>query len=218
MDELVPGLHRWTARHPDWHPADAFGAEVASFALQTPDGDLLLVDPLLPPDQDDLLDALAAGATGDTYIFITIGYHARSAEPLAERYGATIHGPETVRTRLAKDDDFRPLDGDGPAGTKTYTIGRPRRSERPILFPSHDAIAFGDALVTTPEGELRMWCQDDLTEDRLAFYRDRFAPTLAPLVDAHPRHILTTHGAPVLNEGTAALEKAINNTPWRQHG
>src|SRR3954469_22349743 len=104
MDELLPGLHRWTARHPGWHPAGAFGAEVASFALQTPDGALLLVDPLLPPGADDLLDPLAERTTGKAYIFITIGYHVRSAQALSDRYGATIHGPETVRARLDKDD------------------------------------------------------------------------------------------------------------------
>jgi hypothetical protein len=46
MKELAKGLHRWTARHPSWHPADGFGAEVASFALETKDKHLLLVDPL----------------------------------------------------------------------------------------------------------------------------------------------------------------------------
>jgi hypothetical protein len=218
MDELVPGLHRWTARHPGWHPAGAFGAEVASYALQTPDGDLLLVDPLLPGGEDDLLDPLAKSVTGNTYIFVTIGYHVRSAEPLSERYGATIHGPETVRDRLTDDASFTPLGDDGPAGTKAYTIGRPRRSERPIFFPSHEAIAFGDALVTTPEGELRMWCQEDRTDHRAAFYRDRFAPTLAPLLEARPRHVLTTHGAPVVKNGTAALQDAIDSEPWFRHG
>ncbi|HEY6758107.1 MAG TPA: hypothetical protein VI318_01410 [Baekduia sp.] len=215
MEELRPGLHRWTTRHPSWHPADAFGAEVACFALQTGDGALLLVDPLLPPDAADLLDELAAAAPSKTYIFITIGYHVRSAAALSERYGATIHGPETVRGRLDDDARFAVLTPDGnPAGVKAYTIGRPRRSERPLLFPSHQALAFGDALVTTPDGDLRMWCHDEITPERRAFYRERFAPTLRPLVDAEPQAILSTHGAPILDGAAAALRAAAAGEPW----
>lgn len=30
--ELVPGLWRWTRRHPEWDPG-AFGAEVGSYAV-----------------------------------------------------------------------------------------------------------------------------------------------------------------------------------------
>jgi hypothetical protein len=220
VKELAPGLHRWAARHPEWHPG-AFGAEVASFALSTPDGDLLLLDPLAEDEAVvTALDALA-GAARKTYIFITIGYHARSAEALAARYDATIHGPATVRPRLTKDDNFialAPGDEPGPAGVRAFAIGRPRRSETPLHFPSHDAVAFGDALVTTPDGELRMWIQDEPTPKRVAFYRERFAPTLQPLADLRPRRILTTHGAPILDDGAAALETALATPPWFHHG
>ncbi|WCB96062.1 hypothetical protein DSM104299_04816 [Baekduia alba] len=216
MDELRPGLHRWTARHPDWHPNSAFGAEVASFALQTDDRGLLLLDPLVPDDAPDLLDALATEA--DTIdILITIGYHARSAEALSERYDrAPIRGPENVRRRLTDPSGFRALTADapGPAGATALAIGRPRRSESPIWFPTHQALAFGDALVTTPDGALRMWCQEPVTDQRAAFYRERFAPTLEPLVGLRPRHVLTTHGAPILDDGAAALAKAAADAPW----
>ena len=83
--ELGPGLWRWTARHPDWHPG-RFGAEVASFALEAGE-ELLLVDPLLPVDDDALvlgvLDRLAG--SHDVHALITIGYHVRSAEPTRGR-------------------------------------------------------------------------------------------------------------------------------------
>ena len=45
MQEIAPGIHRWTARHPEWHPGD-WGAEVASFAVREP-GRTLLIDPLV---------------------------------------------------------------------------------------------------------------------------------------------------------------------------
>jgi hypothetical protein len=226
--ELAPGLWRWTARHPDWHPG-AFGAEVASFALVA-DADLLLIDPLLPDDDGGdtaaaradvltTLDALAAAAKTIT-ILITIGYHVRSAAPLSERYGARILGPKTVASRLHDTNAFTVLEPGvpGPAGATAHAIGRPRRSELPLWLPSHAAIAFGDALVTTPDDELRMWCQETRDPDRIAFYRDRFAPTLAPLRDLPARRILTTHGPPILTDGATALASALDAEAWFHHG
>jgi hypothetical protein len=211
--ELRPGIHHWTARHPEWHPADAFGAEVGCYALTTPGGPLLLVDPLVPDDAPGLLDDLAAQA--DTVaIFITIGYHVRSTAALRERYDATAYGPAPARRR---DPAIEPLDGSLPAGVTALSVGRPRRSEAPLHFPSHDAIAFGDALITTPEGELRMWAQDPDTPERHAFYATRFAPTLEPLVALQPRHILTTHGEPQLDKGSSALQECAANPPWFHH-
>jgi hypothetical protein len=217
MNEIAPGLHRWTARHPDWHPG-GFGAEVASYALV--DGKtLVLIDPLLLPDREALLDDLARHAS-DTYIFITIGYHVRSAAALAQRYDATIHGPAQAGKRLGPTKAFTLLEPGtpGPAGVTAHTIGKPRRGETPLHFPSHDALAFGDALVTTPEGDLRMWCQEPVTAARAGFYRDRFAPTLEPLAALQPRHVLPTHGAPHLDHGARALTTAIASPPWYHHG
>jgi glyoxylase-like metal-dependent hydrolase (beta-lactamase superfamily II) len=220
MKQLAPGLHRWTARHPDWHPTgDGFGAEVASFALVASD-DLLLVDPLVPDDEPTLLDALA-GAAGNTYILITIGYHVRSAAALSARYDAPIHGPAQAGQRLAsKTKAFTLLEPGtpGPAGVVAHAIGRPRRGETPLWLPSHHAIAFGDALVTTPEGDLRMWCQEPVDDRRRAFYRDRFAPTLDPLIAREPARILVTHGAPVLAGGAGALRDAVAAGPWYHRG
>lgn len=224
LREIAPGLHRWTARHPDWHPSgDGFGREVGSYALTTEDGALLLVDPLVLDDaQAAAVDALADAAT-KTDIFITIGYHVRSAPALAARYGATVRGPPQAGKRLdkrAKGVAFAVLEPGtpGPAGVVAHAIGRPRRGETPLHFPTHRALAFGDALVTTPEGELRMWCQDPDDASRRTFYRDRFAPTLAPLADLEPEHVLVTHGEPVLGDGAAALRAAAAAGPWFHAG
>ncbi len=84
MQELADGLWRWTARHPDWHPAD-WGSEVASFALAAGEA-TLLIDPLLPDDGGAVLERLDALAPRPVAILITIPYHTRSAEPLWRRY------------------------------------------------------------------------------------------------------------------------------------
>jgi hypothetical protein len=221
--ELAPGLWRWTARHPEWHPG-AFGAEVASYGAATPDGALLLIDPLLPEDGgesrrevQDRLDTLAAAARS-VAILITIPYHVRSAELLHDRYSAPIHGPAKVAGRLSgAARAFSPLTPDvpGPGGVRAFAIGRPRRNELPLWLPSHRAVAFGDALVTTPAGELRVWTQQPVTD---RWYRERFVPTFAALRELPIERVLSTHGAAILADGSAALAAALDAPPWHHRG
>jgi hypothetical protein len=221
--ELAGGLWRWTARHAEWHPGE-WGARVASFAVDAGDA-LLLVDPLLPDDDDTVLkrlDALASSGSKPVAILITIPYHTRSAEPLSKRYGATIHGHPRVTDRLrGSKKAFRTIEpgAELPGGARAYAIGKPRRHEMPIHLPSHGALAWGDAMVTTLDGELRLWhWRDRLDERRLRWYRERFNPTLAPLLDLDLEHILVTHGEPILNDGTAALRTAVESKPWYRPG
>jgi hypothetical protein len=215
LQELADGLWRWTARHPEWHPGE-WGAEVACFALDAGDT-TLLIDPLLPGYDKGLLARLDALATKPVAILITIPYHTRSAEPLAERYGATIHGHPRVKDRLERTKGFHAIEpgAELPGGARAYTIGKPRRFETPIHLPSHRALAWGDAMVTTLDGELRLWhWRDRLDAERLRWYRERFNPTLAPLLELDLERILVTHGPPVLSDGSAALTAALATQPW----
>jgi hypothetical protein len=216
---LSDGLWRWTARHPEWHPGE-FGAEVASFAVEAGE-DLLLIDPMLPAEEApvlELLDGLAEGR--ETHALITIGYHVRSAESLCARYGGRIFGPKTCASRLedaAKLTVWEPGVA-GPAGVVPFAIGKPQRTERPLWIPSHRAIAFGDAVVVNPEGQLCVWSHEKLDDKRLRWYSERFAPTLEPLLDLPSERILVTHGKPVLRNGGDALREAVHGQPWYHHG
>ena len=213
MQELAPGLWRWTARHGEWHPGE-WGAEVASFAVDAGDA-VLLVDPLLPEDDAEVLERLDALAPAA--ILVTIPYHARSSQSLAERYGIPVHGHPAVGKRLRDGSHLQPLD-DLPGGARAYPIGKPRRHETPVHLPSHRALVFGDAIVTTPEGDLRLWHTDRVDDARARWYRERFVPTLRPLRELDLERILVTHGEPVLQDGSAALEDALESRPWYHHG
>lgn len=221
LEHLAPELRRWTGPHPEWRAGD-FGAAVGSYALAT-EPSLLLVDPLLPQDDDAAeveadLEDLARGRA--VHVLITIGYHVRSASTLRDRLGAQLWGPPTLGARLDDPDGYRVLEpGDtGPEGVVAQGIGRPRRSERPLWFPSHDALAFGDAVVTTPTGDLRLWSPKPLDAGVRAHYAERVGPSMQPLVDLAPKRILTTHGAPVLAGGHAALRRAVVAGPWYHAG
>ncbi len=46
------------------------------------------------------------------------------------------------------------------------------------------------------------------------FYRERFNPTLEPLLELDFDRVLVTHGAPVLQDGKEALRSALRAEPW----
>jgi hypothetical protein len=218
---LADGLWRWTARHPDWHPGE-FGQRVASFALA--DGPAtILIDPLLPEEEEPVW-TLLDGLVGERLaILTTIPYHVRDSERVWRRYrGAAdvdIWGHRAAAKRLGDAAGFRELspDGTGPLGVRAFAIGRPRRHEMPLFLPSHRAVAFGDAVVWA-DGGLRLWAQERVDEARSLWYRERFVPTLSPLLELGVERVLVTHGEPVLHDGTQALAAALAAEPWYHRG
>lgn len=221
MEKLTERLWRWTARHPEWHPGE-FGAEVASFAAQAGE-DTLLVDPLLPPEPDVVLETIE-GTLGDRLaILITVPYHVRSAEELWKRYRedaeTTIHGHPAAAKRLEDRSAFRAIEPGVPlpGGVTAHTIGKPRRHETPLHLPSHDALAFGDA-VAEADGRLVVWSSEKVDAKVERFYRERFNPTLESLLELDFDSVLVTHGQPLLRGGKLALRKALDAKPWYHRG
>jgi hypothetical protein len=228
MRKLTDGLWRWTARHPEWHPGE-FGAEVASFAAKA-DGDeggtLLLIDPLLPEDDaeaSDVLGTLDRALEKRVAILVSIPYHVRSSEELWRRYRGdaetTIHGHPAAAKRLEDRSAFSEIEPGVPlpGGVTAHPIGKPRRYETPFHVPSHDALVFGDA-VAEHGGALRVWAADKVDAKVERFYRERFNPTLEPLLELPFDAVLVTHGDPVMKGGKQALKKALKAKPWYHHG
>jgi hypothetical protein len=216
LEQLADGLWRWTARHPEWHPGE-FGAEVASYALRD-GGDTILIDPLLPDGDVSVLDGLV---TGTLRVLITIPYHVRSAELIWRHYAAdhetTIWGHPAAANRLSDRSAFRPIVTGEPlaGGVAGHAIGSPRRFETPLHLPRQRALAFGDAIVAV-DGELRVWLEAPLTARRVDWYRQRFLPTLQPLLALDFDRVLVTHGPPVLSDGRRALGTALARPPWHR--
>lgn len=216
MDELAKGLWRWTRRHPEWHPS-GFGNVVGSYAL-VDDAGLVLVDPLLDGEDDLELAAITSKAAGEIRILITMSYHVRSAELIWRRLGAertTIYGHPQCASRLQDASGFEGLEGGETlaGGIRAHSFGSPRRAELPFELPSHRALAFGDAVVETGEGDLRVWAQGSAKQP---WWDERFIPTLRPLTELGIERVLVTHGKPILTGGSAALERAFAAGPWRR--
>jgi hypothetical protein len=227
MEELAPGIHRWTAPHPEWRPRSE---EVESYALVAGTA-LLLVDPLLPAVDDRRREPLLAelellvAAAARVELLVTVPYHTRSAEALYDRYApqrpTRIWGHALVRRRLRPETPLEvvPLGAAGTAApiaggaAEAYTIGRPRRSEHPMYVPELRAAVFGDAVVGA-QGGVRFWYLSS-TDD--VWYRTVFAPTLAPLAERPLEHVLVTHGPPVIGDGQVQLALCLASPPVKMY-
>ena len=180
---------------------------MACFAARAGDT-TLLIDPLLPPEPQAVLDVVDAQLGDRLAILITIPYHVRSSEELWRRYRkdaeTTIHGHPACAKRLEEQSRFHPIDPGAqlPGGVTAHPIGKPRRYEIPLHLPSHKALVFGDA-VAEWEGRLRVWAADKVDAKVERFYRERFNPTLQPLLDLDFDAVLPTHGEPVLGRRQA---------------
>ncbi len=217
MKQLSPGVYRWTAPHPEYRTS---AEEVACYALTAPEG-LALVDPLLPdgPAGDALLrqlDGLTRTAPRID-LLITIPYHTRSAEKLwwdwHETVETRIWGHPAVGKRFTNPGTpLEHIDVGAPLGplARAVAIGRPRRYETPLYFPSRRALAFGDAVVGMPDGSLRIWAQGRVEP---TWYNERFLPTLQPLAALDVAHVLVTHGPAVIGDAQRALRAALEAPP-----
>ena len=86
LQQVAPGLWRWTAPHPDWEepkqeddPAD-WPRDVGSVAYETA-GTLVLIDPLIEAEDFAALDELAERNKG-VAILTTLKFHRRSRDEL----------------------------------------------------------------------------------------------------------------------------------------
>lgn len=200
IQELRPGLHRWTAVHPEAEPVptvgspDDWGPDVASIAYEAPDA-LLLVDPLVPADRADVqayLDALVRRHGQPVTIVTTLQFHRRSREALVERYGAST---SRAKKHLPRDVETVVIHGAG---------------ETMVWLPKVRALIPGDRLLGDDErGGLRL-CADSWLRYLPSGMRQReLREALRPLLDLPVELVLVSHGEPVLENGREAIARAL---------
>jgi hypothetical protein len=179
LETLRPGLHRWTAAHPDavpspkpTSPAD-WGPSVGSVAYEAGDA-LLLVDPLVPDDGWKQLDALVERHGQRVAVITTLGFHRRSRDAVAERYGAS-----TSRARPTL-----------PEGVETIRILG--AGETMVWLPEPRALVPGDRILGDDAGGLRLCPESWLGYLASKMSRMQLAEELRPLLDLPIELVLVT--------------------------
>ncbi|TML17714.1 MAG: hypothetical protein E6G33_02305 [Actinobacteria bacterium] len=190
LQQVAPGLWRWTAPHPDWEPSKEvddpadWDQNVGCIAYAAEDS-LVLIDPLVGDGDHEALDELVE-AKRDVAILTTIRWHGRSGPELAERYSASATAPAGVE----------PVEIEGAAETMFW-------------IPEHRALVPGDRLLGDRPPGVRMcppsWLRylDGFTQDDLRRELQARLPSL-PI-----EMVLVSHGEPVLHDGRAAVERAL---------
>jgi glyoxylase-like metal-dependent hydrolase (beta-lactamase superfamily II) len=198
VQELRPGLWRWTAAHPEWEHAEHWGPEVGSVYAELPDA-LVMVDPLVPQDEEDrfweALDRDVERVGKPVHVLLTVHWHERSVAAVLDRYKATLWRPEEK--------------GELPAGVHAEVVKGSDWVEALFFLEPHRALIAGDLLIGKngggvelpvrwfPKGE-QDWAEQELKPE----LRKRLAGLPVELV-------VVSHGEPVLEGGAAALERAL---------
>jgi hypothetical protein len=193
VEEITPGLRRWTAFHDHWEE------EVGSLALESDDG-LILIDPIDPPRELRRPD----------HVLLTVFWHHRSTGDLRPKHiWAPSRSAQPVRNRGVDVTDAFAAGDELPGGVQAFQTARV--SEVVFWLPAQRALVAGDVLLgagakpRATDEPLRLCPERWLGKPTHADLRE----SLRPLLDLPVEHVLVSHGAPVVGGGRAALERVL---------
>jgi glyoxylase-like metal-dependent hydrolase (beta-lactamase superfamily II) len=198
VQELRPGLWRWTASHPEWDHAEQWGPDVGSVYAELPES-VVVIDPLVPDDEEErfwsALDADVKRLGLPVHVLLTVHWHERSVAVVLDRYGATLWRPEEK--------------GDLPGGVKAEVVQGTDWVEAAFFLEQHRALVTGDLLIGSDGGiELPVSWFPKAEQD---WVRSELKPMLRERLGALPVElVLVSHGEPVLENGADALERALS--------
>jgi hypothetical protein len=197
MDEIAPGLWRWTAPHPAWAPGAEpespgdWGQYVGSVLYEDRDA-AVFIDPLVPANGDRFwswADERVAGR--DVVVLTTLGPHRRSREQVVQRYGAS-----TSRAKRNR-----------PPGVQSMMLRG--AGETMFWLPEHRTLIPGDRILGAPDGGLRLCPESWLYWVRVN--RDELRSLLEPLLKLPIERVLVSHGNPVLSGGAEELRRCLSD-------
>ena len=195
MEEIAPGIHHWTAQHPD------INLRVSSYYVE-PAG--ILLDPLEPEDGLDFFDSLDVKPQ---QIALTIGLHWRHSDRFRDRYGCTIRAPAAGMHRFeGTRRDPEPFEfGDEIApGVTAVEVGGIAPDDTALHIAHGDgALAFADGLIHM--GGVVGFVPDDLMGDDPEEEKRAIRDSLRGLLERDFDTLLFAHGDPIATGGHAAL-------------
>lgn len=205
--EVIEGLWRFEAIHPEWTKdesgEDGWEREVAWWAIATPHG-LVLVDPLV--DGWDGLDQLVEDRGGCAGVVRTCHWHQRSVSEVAGRYAAEVWAKQQPDGRAPCALDHAIGDRD-EIFDELGVLDVERADEIALWLPRQAALVFGDAMIRTRAGELRV-CPESWTQPEGG--PARLHALLRALTVLPTQHVLVSHGPLVLGDGDESLRTATS--------
>jgi hypothetical protein len=202
IHDVAAGLWVWRLEHPDWDPEAGWEPAVSSTVVESR-GEVLLLDPLAPPD-----DAMEVWQRLEerppTMVVILKPDHVRSVDFFVRRYGIPAFGPDVFHRGDVPETDLEWI-GPGtqlPGGLLALYDGR-GRNETPLWLPEQRTLVFADAL-TERSGQLLVWATD--------WHEERVLPALRDLLQLPFEHVIVSHGEPVHDR--AAFERALELPPY----
>jgi hypothetical protein len=192
VEEILPGVHHWTAKHPK------IGIEVHSHWV--PDAGAL-IDPLLPPGEG----ADAFRERPPDRVLLSNRHHLRDSEELAAELGCSIHCSRPGMHEFEGGPSVEPFDfGDEVApGIEALEVG--------AICPDETALLLRDArALVIADGIIRYSVELEFVSDRLLGddpegvkqgLRESYSRLLARDFDS----LLFAHGRPLIGGGKEAL-------------
>jgi glyoxylase-like metal-dependent hydrolase (beta-lactamase superfamily II) len=205
VQELAPGLWRWTGFHPEWKEV------VGCIYYEAPEA-VVLIDPLVTRDEEERfwrgLDRDVERAARPVHVLVTVFWHARDTRAVVGRYDARVWAPTRARATIERragtvTDVYGP--GDTlPGGVVPFATAR--GGEVVFWIPEHRAVVPGDVILGAEGRGLRLcprsWLPPSVDLAKLK-------ESLRPLADLPAERVLVSHGEPVLANGRDALERLL---------
>lgn len=194
MEEIAPGVHHWTARHP------RIKVDVSSYYLSA---ERVLLDPMLPREGIDWLERFPPRA-----ILLTNRHHLREAADFVEAFGCSVHASRPGMHEFdGVDVDVEPFDfGDElPGGIVAHEVDSICPDETALHVPARRALACADGVVRIGDDAAVGFVPDELMGDDAERIKAGLRDAYAQLSRLDFDHLLLAHGAPVVGRGKQAL-------------
>jgi len=197
MEEILPGVRRWTATHPK------IKIEVSSHWV--PDA-RAVIDPLLPPDGG--LDAFRQRPP--ERVILSNRHHLRASERFVEEFGCTIHCSEPGLHEFDDGPDVRGFSfGEEVApGIQALEVGAICPDEAALLLVDARALLIADGIIHY--GEELSFVPDNLLGEEAEEVKRGLRKAYSRLLDHDFDNLLFAHGDPVTGGGAEALRAFCN--------
>jgi hypothetical protein len=197
MNELVPGLWHWDARH------DHIGARVSSYYLLP---DRVIIDPMVPPEGIEWFAEHGA----PEHALLTNRHHDRHAWRLHEAFGCSVHCISSGVDELEGRGPAKPFDfGDHlPGGAVAYEVGAICPDETALHIPGYRALACADGVIRRP-GDGKLAFVPDFLMDDPEETKEGLRRAYGALLDLDFDLLLLAHGDPVVGDGKQALRRFL---------